>query len=176
MTDYDSLFAEMFGSRAIIRSIATAILDDEKWFPTWATTSAIYYDKVAKHIELADPEIKRAIEDLVVMVRDKYRSYEEYEAHVQQVPILKRVDGYVDTKLDEDCCVCLRPLRGIARVCRLRSASGGMAECGHFIHVHCMSKIVASEDGHVKCPLCRTDLGPRPLRTHVDMENEKPLF
>lgn len=174
MSDLDTLnLTELFGNRAIIRQLVTIILDTDSWVPTWSTNSMTYYDRIAMHIDKHNDLIKNHIEDLVMAVRETYRPYQEHDYHVQRVPITRQTDPIIEDKLSEDCCVCLRPLRGMQKISRLR---GLTRQCGHFLHDECLAKIVPDTDGNVRCPTCRESLGKRPLRIFVDMENDVPLF
>lgn len=175
MQDLYTPFADIFGTRSVIRGIVTTVLDNDSWVPTWSTASVLYYDNVAKHIQNSNPELIRALEEVVISIRDTYRSYQEHELHVQRVPLTKQTDGFVDEKLDEECCICLRSLRGLRRVCRLRG-DAEQNRCGHFIHEECLSDVLPDAAGNVRCPVCRANLGQKPGGRYIDTENEHPLF
>lgn len=173
-------FIEHLTSRSTIRRIATAILDDDIWCSSgacWSGGTTHHYDQVARYIDEQDDEVKQLIEDLVVTFRSKYRSATEYAGHVRLVPVTKDVDETVLEKLDEECCICYAPLRGLESVARLRSENPLEGTCGHFLHRKCLDRIPPDSNGVVHCPVCRASVGKRPaLLFYTDVENAIPQF
>lgn len=175
-TQLGDLVDDVFGARAIIRAILTVALDDDTVLPAWTTTATTYYDTLARYVETSDPTVRQAIEHVVSTIRASYRNHREHEYHVSRVPVTKRQDDVVYDRLHEDCCVCHTSLNGIARVSRLKPLDTSRDVCGHFVHTACLAKLRPDAEGHIRCPLCRADMGSRPLCTYSDFENTRPLF
>jgi Ring finger domain len=173
-------FIDHFTPRSAIRRIVTAVLDDDIWCASgvcWSGGSTHHYNEVARHIEEQDDDVKRLIEDLVVTLRTRYRSATEYAGHLRQVPVTKESEELVLEKLDEECCICYTPLRGLEPVKRLRSENPGEGMCGHFLHRACLDRIAPDAQGTVHCPVCRASVGKRPgVLFYNDVENAIPQF
>ena len=164
----------------VMRSLLSSALDsDDSWMlcPAWSTSSTLYYDRLARHIETCDPETLQIFHALLTKIRGTYRSYAEHDRQVQRVPLVKQTDASVKESLHDDCCVCLTPLQSHQKTVRLRAASGNADICGHFLHARCLLRLQpTSSTGKVSCPMCRVDLGRPPLRTWIDTENAIPEY
>lgn len=140
-------------------------------------TSMIYYDWLVRSM---DSHTKKQLEDFVVSLRQKYVSFEEYNARVLSIKVDKDIDAVMEEKLRDDCPICLKPLRGIATVCRLRSLQGDdggdAPRCGHLFHSSCVSKLRPTRNTiSIHCPVCRVDVG-WPPRLWYDIEHERPRY
>lgn len=158
----------------LVRTLASAVLDDDALLPSWSVAATLYYERIAHHILDADPATADKITEAVVALRSSYRSFVEHSQHVMAVPLLRAPEPDVGT---DACCVCLQPMQGgCKRVVRLRPASGCQGECGHFLHQRCAGRLkpdAATQE--FKCPLCRCSLGQR-VSVWLDTEGRVPKF
>ena len=158
----------------VVRGVVAGILDV-------GAPSAAYYQTVANHIAAHDPDMMNAIRKLAGAVRNKYRSAWEHSQHVARVGCTKCVDSRVRHALDDDCALCLKPLRGPHRLIRLQAASRSPTECGHFFHASCVANWeLANWERHrlgqrMACPMCRADLGTA-ISAWDDHEASDPRF
>jgi hypothetical protein len=163
-------------STGLIRNVLMAIMEDEDSIPTWSSGANAYYDRLAKLVETRDLALATTIQSAATMVRERYRTHLEHELLLHEVPLHKKQDPEVTEALEDDCCVCLRPLKSFKKLARLRPRAEGSATCGHFLHAECMQKLKPGATGSVSCPMCRADLGRRPLLMWFDLERAKPQF
>lgn len=137
---------------------------------------AEYHARLAAHVRAHDPATLDMASELIAAVRGSYRSAAEHAHHVARVSVRKSPDGRVCSMLDSDCAICLKPLRGPAKLVRVRAHNGDSLVCGHFFHAECFGEWELHDDHLVKkCPLCRTDLGGI-VRFWDDQEAAVPRF
>jgi len=156
----------------LVRAIVTVVLDDDAVTPTWSVGSAQYYAEIASHLCSEDPQMCRAIEQLVARIRTGYRSFPEYQARTQLVTKTRACE------LDETdvCCICLQKFHDHwKRTVRFRAASDDPTSCGHRIHLYCARDMKPNDQGCFTCPLCRENLGPY-IRHWNDTESKIPQY
>lgn len=164
----------------LLRSSLIIILDGDIGLPTipcWSTSAAVYYNRLAKHIETQDPHLFSMFQECAKIVRTKYRSHTEHELRLSEVPMTRSLDTGVDAALKDVCCCCLKSLNSHQRVVRLRSNAGDPKVCGHFLHYQCADKLrPVSTTSNVHCPLCRCNLGAPPIQFWLDTERSTPHY
>lgn len=159
----------------VVARLLVSILESE---PAWTTaaSTARYYDSVAQRIRDHDPELMSTILDVASKVRARYRTHTQHQLRVLEVPYEIENEEAVEERLDSDCTLCLTPLKSHRPLARTRCVDGSTA-CGHFFHASCLSRVKADAlTGNVACPVCRANLGPRPLATYMDLESDNPEY
>lgn len=136
-----------------------------------------YYKVVAEHIQRHDPDLVAKAEQFADAVRARYRSCREHAAVTALVPVTRSEDRGVREALENDCAICLRPLRGHQKLARLRPASDSKLACGHFFHAHCVAEWELGDASLApkSCPLCREPIGLI-VRFWGDHESIRPRF
>jgi hypothetical protein len=157
----------------LVASILALVFNDAVVLPT-----ASYYHKLGTYVMKHDPDVAAAICNLESIITSKYRSAQQYEHHVSRVPMIKQVDRRVESALQGDCAICLRPLN-TGQLVRLKAANGQNDVCGHFFHRHCIAEYelrnLNTPTTTKTCPMCRESLGPV-IRQWSDHESHRPLF
>jgi hypothetical protein len=171
-----SRFAKPLESTALIRAVLTSILEDDDSYATWSSGSNAYYDRVAKRIEIDNPDLANDIKSIASKIRATYRTHIQHDLNVHEVPINRIIEPSVEEALDDACCLCLQPLKSFRKIVRLRSRDPQYV-CGHFLHEECASRLrPGAHSSKISCPICRADLGRAPILTWFDMERAIPRF
>ena len=168
MEDHQRVCSDELAADLSLHNLLSVALENQ----TPTLTSFTYYSNVAAYIQEFDPVTYSLATELVIRIRDKYRTPFQYLQVASRLPVIKSTHPTIRDTLDGDCAICQKPLRDGGKMIRLR---GERDVCGHFFHSSCIGKMQSCTSQPHRCPLCRAKVAA-PAEAWADHENLHPAF